>query len=139
MPIPFDPTCMAFKSALDESGIRNDLSMLDVRLGLEQILDDVDYRAEAEERWAGPNPATIELGPDSALEKFKLVSPRHAELTVENIRVGLEAVVDTPDFMTEARARWARFDVAPWDPNPEPETSLVVVDDLGADDSEGEV
>lgn len=125
--IPFEPTCQKFLKALTESGIKNDLELLDVRLGLEQILDDPDYRAEATHRWASDVPAFVEVGPDSALERFLLVSPRHRVLNVDAVRVGLEAIVDAPEFKSEAEKRWARWDASPW--------PLDVVDDLGADDS----
>lgn len=125
--IPFEPTCKAFLHALEDSGIQNELSYLDVRLGLEQVLDDPDYRAEATHRWHATVPGAIEVGPDSALEKFLVVSSRHSPLDVEAVRVGLEAIVDTDEFRAEAEARWERFDANPWPTH--------VIDDLGADDN----
>lgn len=127
MPIPFEPTCQAFLDALAEAGVRNDLQLLDVRLGLEQILDDPDFRSEANARWGADEPWKMQVGPDSALEKFLLVSDRHKMLRVENVEVGMEAIIDTAPFITEAQARWVRFDANPW--------PTVIIDDLGADDN----
>jgi hypothetical protein len=109
----FKEVCQVFKDALTEAGVQNELSRLDIRLGLEQIVDDPDFRAELTARWADPEPWQIELGPDESIARFRMVSPRHA-LSIENIKAALEAVVDTDSFQAETRTRWARFDETPW-------------------------
>jgi hypothetical protein len=81
MPIPFDPTCALFLAALAEIQAANQLSLLDVRLGLEQLLDDPDFRAELTTRWNDEDPASFPLGPDESFELFRSVSDRHAELS----------------------------------------------------------
>jgi hypothetical protein len=102
----FKEVCQVFKDALTEAGVQNDLSRLDIRLGLEQIVDDPDFRAELSARWADPEPWQIELGPDESIARFRMVS--------ENIKAALEAVVDTDSFQAETRTRWAQFDETPW-------------------------
>lgn len=114
MVIPFNPTCELFEENLSDQGVDNRLSLLDIRLGLEQLLDDQDFRAELTNRWAQPDPAAIELGPDTAFDLFLAVSQRHQELTVSQVKEATAAIIDTPEFITEAQARWVRYDADPW-------------------------
>lgn len=133
MPIPFDPTCATFlaeiknQDAATQNDARKALQLLDVRLGLEQLLDDQDFRAELTFRWNEPDPTAVELGPDSAFEQFRAVSDRHAALTVPQIKAALLTIVDTSEFVVEAQARWVRFDANPW--------PLVTQDLAGIDDA----
>lgn len=119
MPIPFDPTCATFlaevknQNAVLQSGPKA-LQLLDVRLGLEQLLDDQDFRAELTGRWNDEDPSSIPLGPDESFELFRAVSERHAQLTVPQIKDALATIVDTHEFHMEALARWARYDANPW-------------------------
>jgi hypothetical protein len=126
MPIPFDPTCALFLAALAEIQAANQLSLLDVRLGLEQLLDDPDFRAELTTRWNDEDPASFPLGPDESFELFRSVSDRHAELSGLQIKEALASIVDTHEFHMEALARWARFDANPWP---------LVVQDLAGEDA----
>lgn len=120
VPIPFDPTCQTFLDSLDAQGAsypndpRKTLQLLDVRLGLEQLLDDPDFRAELTFRWNEPDPSAIDLAPDGAFEAFRSVSDRHAALTVEQIKTATLTIVDTHEFIIEAQARWVRYDANPW-------------------------
>jgi len=114
MPIPFDPTCAAFLAEAKNMDINNKLTLLDVRLGLEQLLDDPDFRAELTGRWNDEDPASIPLGPDESFELFRSVSERHAGMSGLQIKEALATIVDTHEFHMEALARWARFDANPW-------------------------
>lgn len=132
MPILFDPTCQTFLDKVQElnpagQAGRTALQLLDVRLGLEQMLDDQDFRAELTFRWNEPDPTTVELGPDDAFELFRAVSDRHAALTGEQVKEALLTIVDTREFVIEAQARWARYDANPW--------PLVTQDLAGIDDA----
>ena len=132
MPIPFEPVCVAFLAEvknmdnLTQSDPRMALQLLDVRLGLEQLLDDPDFRAELTARWADPDPSSIELGPIESFELFRKVSGRHAALTVEQVKLATTAIVDYPEFHMEALARWVRYDANPW---PTHEQDLAGFDD----------
>jgi hypothetical protein len=133
MPIPFDPTCQTFLDEIQtltpavQADPRKTLQLLDVRLGLEQLLDDQDFRAELTFRWSEPDPTTVDLGPEDAFERFRAVSERHAALSVEDIKAATLTIVDTHEFHMEALARWARYDADPW--------PLVTQDLAGIDDA----
>ena len=90
-------------------------SVLDARLGLEQIQDHPHYRTPAEDRWAESDPSSVPVGPDDALMAFTTISPRHQALSVDDVRLALTAIVDEGEFQDSCEARWAAYDANPWE------------------------
>jgi len=95
--------CEEFRNEVDTDGW---LTMLDVRLGLEQVQDTPEFRNIAEIQWENSE-AAVDAFPDFLADRFRAVSDRHAKFSLGQFRRGFAKVLNHRDFVASCRARWA--------------------------------
>lgn len=86
---------------------------LDVRLGVEAMIYNAPFRLTATAYWGGTASSMELICSENTCDAFRQVSPRHTLVTNEQIRAGMSAIIDDPDFQDSCRQRWALQDAQP--------------------------
>lgn len=108
--LPFDTTEL-FRVAAHKNILQ--LTMLDIRLGVEQIVDTDEYFEEAQAYWAqsGLAPEITEQQADM----FRACSMHTFAMTNFEIREGMAALLDDETFKQFCHDRWVRLERLPAD------------------------
>lgn len=95
--------CQSFMTAINHDPD----TWLYARLGLEQIQDAPGFGDEARARWALTDRSQAEPISEQILNMFRLVGRGNSMVTIDEVSVGLDAVIYTDVFHDSCIERWA--------------------------------